>query len=228
MFPDWSGGVHSWSPGAAPARGTPWLPRRGSRTLRVYGAKAPTTHAARQQVTFLALPRKVTKRRRPRCAAAGAGPCSSAASRGLRNSPWRGIHPMPRCGARTVLAQTSARLHPICGTAHRGKGRSVVTCGRILLASQTPVRHRVAQAGQGKSDAYVRARDGYAGRASLRGGLDGRADEGSQRLAHRGVLSLLTFFAQAKKVTCCRQPRRQPQDTAEPIRKHLTPYHTRK
>ena len=33
--------------------------------------------------------------------------------------------------------------------------------------SISPVRRRVAQAGQGQSDEYVRARDGAAGRASL-------------------------------------------------------------
>jgi hypothetical protein len=151
-------------------------------------------------VTFLVLPRKVTKRRRPRCAAAHADPGPGTRERGLRNSPWRGIHPMPRCGARTMLAQTPARRHPICGTAHRGRG------GQQFRATErlNPCAPRAAQAGQEFSDAYVRARGRAADRASLRGGLGCRAAQGSRRLAHRGVLSLVPFFAQAKKGTCCR------------------------
>jgi len=40
-------------------------------------------------VTFLVLPRKVTQRRRPRCAAADADPCSNARKRGCATRPGR-------------------------------------------------------------------------------------------------------------------------------------------
>src|SRR4051794_41511791 len=65
--------------------------------------------AARQLVTFLERPRKVTKGRPPRCRAPSSrgNPVLPDSTRRLRNSTWRGTHNVPHCGTRPVLVENS-------------------------------------------------------------------------------------------------------------------------
>ncbi len=105
-------------------------------------------------VTFLVLPRKVTQRRRPRCAAAHAGPGSGAGKRGCATRPG-GPH---KTWPAAALEQCSPKTPLACArSAGRRTGEGALRPTNCW-PPPPPVRHRVAQAGRGQSDEYVRAR----------------------------------------------------------------------
>jgi hypothetical protein len=68
-------------------------------------AKSTSPGVARQLVTFFCFAKKkVTQEKAtPVCRPCGV-PSISRKQAGLRNSTWRGAHPAPHCGTRTVLA----------------------------------------------------------------------------------------------------------------------------
>ncbi len=141
-------------------------------------------------------PKKAPPVRR-RCA----GPCSGASSRGCATRPggphkaWPAAE-LEQCSPNPPLACTRSAGR------RTGVGALRSNAQAILLASPPPVRHRAVQAGQGKSDAYVRAR-GRARRGSCeftrRPGLPSSA--GQPRRGWRtgaAFLCLLSLAAQRK------------------------------
>ncbi len=117
-----------------------------------------------------------------------------------------------------MLAQIPACLHPICGTAHRGRGASP----NELLAAPTPCAPPSSTGRTGRTGEVRRVCPSTWPRKARIVRVYAEAWAAEQRriapqgMAHRGVLSLVPFFAQAKKGTCCRQPRRPVMKTADP------------
>jgi hypothetical protein len=67
--------------------------------------KSTSPGAARQLVTFFCFAKKkVTKEKATPVCRRFAVPSISRKQAGLRNSTWRGAHPAPHCGTRTMLA----------------------------------------------------------------------------------------------------------------------------
>jgi hypothetical protein len=67
--------------------------------------KSTLPGVARQLVTFFCFAKKkVTKEKATPVCHRFAVPSISRKQAGLRNSTWRGAHPAPHCGTRTVLA----------------------------------------------------------------------------------------------------------------------------
>ena len=80
--------------------------------------KSTSPVADRQLVTFLVLPRKVTKRNRPRFAAPAGYPRSAASKRGCATRPGGAHTPRPTAG----LEQCSPKPPLPCGRSRRRTG----------------------------------------------------------------------------------------------------------
>src|SRR4030065_601585 len=76
-------------------------------TIKTAGGRPATSHF------FLRRQEKVTKKKATQIYRPCGVPSISRKQAGLRNSTWRGAHPAPHCGTRTVLAQTSPSLQLI-------------------------------------------------------------------------------------------------------------------
>src|SRR3954464_2531150 len=116
--------------------------------------------AARQLVTFLERPRKVTKGRPPRCRAPSSrgNPVLPDSTRRLRNSTWRGTHNVPHCGTDSVpggrelgaeseswapvLATSSESTHLFPQTELRLTGHRCSARRKLLVESSCSARHK--------------------------------------------------------------------------------------
>jgi hypothetical protein len=78
---------------------------KDGRSPLVFKFKINTVGVARQLVTFSCFAKeKVTKKKATPVYRPFGVPSIFLQQAGLRNSPWRGTHPVPHCGAQTVLA----------------------------------------------------------------------------------------------------------------------------
>src|SRR3989338_3437202 len=104
-----------------------WVERRGTQHQKKLKSKPPGV--ARQQVTFLVLPRKVTQRRRPRFAAASrypalldwSGGCGTRAARSDITSDLAGVVCQPsRMASCFISPRRNPLTSPRYSAAHRG------------------------------------------------------------------------------------------------------------
>ncbi len=160
-FPERSGGV-SGSGARALGRVPPFV--KGGRggigfvdcRDRTGSPRSWSPGAARQLVTFLVLPRKVTQRRRPRCAAADAGPWSGTGKRGCATRPGRAHKACPaaeleQCSPQSPLSCTRSAgrrtgdqryrvrcAHAGCVWRPRRLRHAGKTSGALRLAANAP------------------------------------------------------------------------------------------
>src|SRR5512135_2556215 len=135
------------------------------------GLKTKPSGVARQLVTFLVLPRKVTKRSRPRFAAPAGSPRKSANKRGCATRPSGAHTPCPAA----ELEQCSPKPPLVCSLSRRRAGEKIQkpspktseagqspprqekqSCAqsahKTAFDFPSPVRRRVAQNGREQSD----------------------------------------------------------------------------
>ena len=154
------------------------------------------------ELLSFAWPKERNQRKSHPCCVGLRLPCDARRPGRRGNSPLRAQTP------RAFLPRPAALLGDTQGASSRapahGHDGSVSTDGRLLSPSALPIG--CAQAGRERN--RVRVPQHGAVCAPCQGELverpSARAKSGTRRAAMWGRLSLVTFFGETKKVTCCR------------------------